>query len=210
MEIRRTANAGVLLNLDGVSILLDGVCREVGAYLATPPALLKELLDSPPDKVLFTHTHADHYCQDFARRYADKTGLKIALPAGERWTDPAGTVQITALPTRHMGRGGLTDAHQSFVIQGSRCVWFLGDASPTELKKLDGFPRPDVLTVPYPYISTPSALRLVENLLPCNIILLHLPRQEHDPEGIWQAMAPGMAALASHLRVLSVGQTVKL
>ena len=38
MEIRRTANAGVLLKLDGVRILLDGLCDRVEGYLPTPPS----------------------------------------------------------------------------------------------------------------------------------------------------------------------------
>ena len=43
MELRRTANAGVLLKLDDVEILLDGVCQEVKPYLATPPAEKEKL-----------------------------------------------------------------------------------------------------------------------------------------------------------------------
>ena len=47
MQIRRTANAGVLLTLDNVSILLDGVCRVYSPYLAPPPAVLEELAALP-------------------------------------------------------------------------------------------------------------------------------------------------------------------
>ena len=49
MEIRRTANAGVLLKLDGVSILMDGVCREVKPYPATPPEERALLSSCYPD-----------------------------------------------------------------------------------------------------------------------------------------------------------------
>ena len=51
MKIRRTANAGVLLKLDGVTILMDGVCREVKPYPATPPEVKEELRASMPDAV---------------------------------------------------------------------------------------------------------------------------------------------------------------
>ena len=45
MELVRTANAGILLKLDGKTILLDGVCREVKPYPATPPKLREQLVD---------------------------------------------------------------------------------------------------------------------------------------------------------------------
>ena len=44
MEIQRTANAGVLLKIDGVSVLLDGLCDGVEGYLPTPPAIAENLL----------------------------------------------------------------------------------------------------------------------------------------------------------------------
>ena len=60
MEIQRTANAGVLLKLDGVSILLDGLADRVEGYLPTPPEIAQQLLENPPDILAFTHYHADH------------------------------------------------------------------------------------------------------------------------------------------------------
>ena len=68
MEIRRTANAGVLLTLDDVKILLDGVSREVKPYPATPPKIKQELLSCPPDVVLFTHDHPDHFDPDYTQK----------------------------------------------------------------------------------------------------------------------------------------------
>ena len=206
MKIQRTANAGVLLTLDDVQILLDGVCREVNHYLATPPAIARELLEQKPNVVAFTHTHADHY----SPAYAQACGKEVVLPDGTEKTVSVGSVRMTALPTRHMGKAGLTDAHQSFVIQGSQSVWFLGDAAPTELKKFTSYPKPDVLMVPYPYISTPAALRQVEAVLPCKVVLLHLPDPELDPEGLWQSIGPGMACLKSDLCIPQLGQTLEL
>ena len=66
MEIRRTANAGVLLTLDDTKILLDGVSREVKPYLATPPAEKEKLLSSWPNAVAFTHYHEDHCDSSYA------------------------------------------------------------------------------------------------------------------------------------------------
>ena len=54
MELVRTANAGILLKLDGKTILLDGVCREVKPYPATPPETRAKLMESYPD-IRFSH-----------------------------------------------------------------------------------------------------------------------------------------------------------
>ena len=60
MLIRRVSNAGVLLELDGVKLLLDGFCKSVGPYMATPNKIREELLLDPPDLLAFTHEHEDH------------------------------------------------------------------------------------------------------------------------------------------------------
>ncbi len=204
MEIQRTANAGVLLKLDGVGILLDGVCQEADCYLATPPEIQQELLENVPDGVLFTHTHPDHY----SPAYAQSCGREVVLPDGTEQNISVGPVQITAIPTRHMGKAeGL---HQSFVLQGSRCIWFLGDAAPTELKKFAPFPKPEVLLVPYPYVSSKHVLAWLEQLLPCEMILLHLPDPAKDEAGLWEMVRPGIESLKSHLHIPQIGQAVEL
>lgn len=216
MEIRRTANAGVLLTLDDVKILLDGVCREVEPYPATPPEIRQELLSSPPDAVLFTHNHEDHfdpaYCQAVKRPVLATAQTTQELSGVELLPNEVtiGKLRVIAVPTRHMGHYGKTTEHQSYIVQGSRTVWFLGDASPTELRKLAAFPKPDVLMIPYPYISTPAAIKMVETYLPCKIVLLHMPLSENDPEGIWESAAEGMEHLKAYLYVPQMGETMKI
>ena len=210
MEIRRTANAGVLLTLDDVKILLDGVCREVKPYPATPPAIMQELLQCPPDVLLFTHNHEDHfdpaYCQRVKRPVLATAQTVPGLPSELT----IGKVKLTAVPTRHMGHYGKTTEHQSYIVEGSQTIWFLGDASPTELRKFVSFPKPDVLMIPYPYIGTPAAIKLVETLLPSKIVLLHMPLPENDTEGIWQSAAEGMEQLEAYLYVPELGETLKI
>ena len=203
MEIRRTANAGVLLTLDDVKILLDGVCREVLSYPATPPVIKQELIACPPDIVLFTHEHEDHFDPDYCQKVS-----KPCLANSQEMT--VGKVRITSIPTRHMGHYGKTTEHQSFVIEGSQTIWFLGDASPTEMRKFADFPKPDVLMIPYPYISTPAALKMVEALFPCKIVLLHMPLPENDPESIWQSVRDGMEHLKAYLYVPELGETLNI
>ena len=205
MEIRRTANAGVLLKLDDVQILLDGVCQAVFSYLATPPELIRELSDPWPDAVAFTHAHEDHYHGGYAADYTAATGREVV-------TDTAcvGGVTLHGVSTRHMGKWGLTTEHRSFAVCGSKTVWFMGDAAPVQLKALSGYPKPDVLMVPYPYVSTPAAIKQLEAYLPCKIVLLHLPLRENDPEGIWQTVAPGLEQLKPYLYVPAMGEIINL
>ncbi len=220
MEIRRTGNAGVLLNLDDVSILLDGVCAQVLSYLPTPPEEREKLSSQWPDIVAFTHIHEDHFDLDYAKAYAEATGRPIVSTAQAEhllpqkvWTQEvytAGKARLKAVKTRHMGHWGQTTEHHSFVLEGSQCVWFLGDASPIQMKLLSEVGKPDVLILPYPYVSTPAALKIVEQFLPCKIVLLHLPAKERDPDGIWQGAESGIRQLRPYLYVPEVGETINL
>ena len=215
MEIRRTANAGVLLTLDDVKILLDGVCREVRPYPATPPDIARELLSDPPHAALFTHNHEDHFDPEYCRKA--NSAVYGTEQAGEEVSDlmtdqtaAIGKVKVTAVSTRHMGHYGKTTQHQSYVLEGSQSVWFLGDASPAELKRLAPFAKPHVLMIPYPYISTPAALKMVEAYLPCKIVLLHMPLQKDDPEGLWEGAKAGMEYLKAYLYMPQMGETLIL
>ena len=215
MEIRRTANAGVLLTLDDVKILLDGVCRAVDPYPATPAEIAEELIACPPDAVFFTHCHEDHFAPDYCREICkpiygtQQVDDELSDGVNTEKTATVGKVRVHAVPTRHMGHYGKTTQHQSYVVEGSQCVWFLGDASPMELNKLASFPKPDVLIIPYPYISTEAALKTVEAYLPCKIVLLHLPLDKNDSQGIWQSAKSGMEHLKAHLYVPEMGETLK-
>lgn len=192
MELRRTANAGVLLTLDGVSILMDGVCREVKPYPATPPEERARLEKSWPDVLAFTHTHKDHYDPGFAAAYQRQTNGVILGPGDIRGATrnrvEAGDVSVTVLPSRHIGAVGKTTPHVSFIVEGSKCVWFLGDSSPLQWKGRDDLPRPDVLIVPYAYANTPSSWAVTKHLQPEKIVLLHMPKREEDTVGLWNAV----------------------
>lgn len=193
MEIRRTANAGVLLKLDGVAILLDGVCREVKPYPATPPEERQLLTGSWPDVVAFTHGHKDHFDPVYAAEYQKQTNGVLLGPEGlagiQASLSPVcvGGVTVTPIPSRHIGIAGKTTPHVSFVIEGSSCVWFLGDASPSQWQG-KALPKPDVLIVPYAYATTESAWKGTKALQARMVILLHLPERELDVAGLWNAV----------------------
>jgi L-ascorbate metabolism protein UlaG (beta-lactamase superfamily) len=215
MKIRRTANAGVLLELDGVSILMDGVCREVKPYPATPPEERDALQRSFPDVIAFTHAHKDHYDPAFAALYQKQTSGVILGPAtlpGCKATMEDTVVKgvyILPVSSRHIGLAGKDVEHASFIVQGSRCVWFLGDAAPMQWRGKD-LPKPDVLIVPYAYANTPSGWSLTRSLGADHVVLLHMPKREEDTIGLWDAVNAVLKCEEKQPAILSMSETIEI
>jgi L-ascorbate metabolism protein UlaG (beta-lactamase superfamily) len=184
MKIKRTANAGVLIEMNGFRILLDGVCEETEHYLGTPDDLKRELLEELPDAVGFTHLHSDHFLESYANAYKNKS-LRPVL-GSECSHLKVGNVSLRAIPTRHLGKSNTE--HFSFIIEGERRIFFMGDASPSELKRLLAFGTPDILIVPFAYCNTESAWRNTLSSGAEEIILLHMPRVDADPYMLWNSV----------------------
>lgn len=188
MEIQRTANAGVLLKMDGVSILLDGLAGRVEGYLPTPPELVRELLESPPDVLVFTHYHADHCSEALLLPYRNQNLRPIYGPESLfTGAYSVGKVTVTPVASRHLGRVEPDLQHVSYIIQGSQCVWFVGDAAPMQWRNRQDLPRPDVLLAPYAYANTKPAWELTCSLAN-KVVLLHLPDRGEDPYGLWNSV----------------------
>lgn len=220
-KFTRTANAGGLLELDGVSILLDGICGGAGPYLPTPPDMLDRLIQRTVDLAAFTHAHPDHL---------DPSGMMECLYAwggvpvlgtwdaanalspwpvtvGERVT--AGPVTVIPILSRHIGVAYQKMEHNSLLVEGSRRCLFLGDAAPTQWEGWNG--RTEVLFAPFACVTTETGWHIVENLAPRRLILLHMPARDNDPEELWSAVE----TMLSHRRTIPVtipemGETVTI
>lgn len=217
MRIKRTANAGVLLTLDGVTVLLDGVSREIAGYLPTPPSIRKELEETLPDLVAVTHQHEDHFDIDFARSYHTQTLRPILGPeslpveGAHNGAVTLGAVTVTPVSSRHIGKASTTTEHLSFILKGSACVWFLGDASPAQWRGRTQLPRPDVLMVPYAYATTDAAWKMTCDLGAKQIVLLHLPDPGNDPYGLWDAVRAVTGQTPENLPLIpAMGETVEI
>jgi len=188
MEIQRTANAGVLLTMDGVSILLDGLADRVEGYHPTPAHIAARLLENPPDILAFTHYHKDHCSEALLLPYRKQNLRPIYGPESlYSGNIKLGEVTITPVESRHLGRAEPGLQHVSFIIQGSKCVWFVGDAAPLQWKNRSDLPKPDVLIAPYAYGNTESAWKLTCSLTR-QVVLLHLPDREKDAYSLWKAV----------------------
>ena len=208
MELQRTANAGVLLKLDGVSILLDGLCDRVDGYQPTPSSIAEQLLAELPDVLAFTHNHPDHCSEALLLPYRKQNLRPILGPESLHMeTVRVGEVAITPVETRHLGKAEPGLRHVSFVIQGSKCIWFTGDAAPVQWKNMTHLPRPDVLIAPYAYANTPMAWEFSRSVAN-NVVILHLPEREKDPYGLWNAVQ--MVTAGQYVLIPEMGETVSL
>lgn len=205
MELLRTANAGVLIKMDGNSILIDGVCPAYPPYLGTPERLREALLQAPPDALAFTHRHPDHHDMEFADAFQKNT-LRPILWAEDPRGATIGNLKITPVPTRHVGKADIP--HVSYVVQGSKCLWITGDASPLVWRGLD-LPKPDVLIVTHAYAATPAAWKRTKEYGAAHIIVLHMPDPAADSYGIWPAVQ-GMTAGEKNVHILSLEEKIIL
>ena len=209
MRIARTANAGVLLELDGTRILLDGVCREVFPYPATPDSIKTELFANYPDLVAVTHCHEDHCDPAFEAAFQAATGRQVIDPSCAGRTVQCGNIRITAVPSRHIGKADCD--HVSFILEGSRRIWFLGDAAPSQWKNRNDLPKPDVLICPFAYATTEVAWRMTQSIAPQTVILLHLPEREKDSYGLWNAVEQTVGTTpVPQLRIPQIGECIVL
>lgn len=204
--VRRTANAGVLIDMNEMSILLDGVCEPLFPYLGTPPAIRESLEREMPDVLAFTHEHPDHYDPSYVKIYKEKTLRRVYGPESLTFYELGNGVGMHLITTRHIGKYDIL--HVSYVIEGSRTVWFMGDASPLSLKKMTDFKTPDLLIIPFTYAITPFAWRMTKETGAGKILLLHMPREEDDREGLWDAVRSTVGEDGS-LFTLDIGEKIR-
>lgn len=210
MELQRTANAGVLLTMDGVSILLDGLADRVENYLPTPAEMVEKLMENPPDVLVFTHYHKDHCSDALLLTYRKQNlrpilGPELLLKGAVRMGD----VTITPIASRHLGRVEPDLQHVSYIIEGSQCVWFMGDAAPMQWKDRSDLPRPDLLIGPYAYANTKSAWELTKRLTD-QVMLLHLPSRQEDPYGLWNSVEQTVANREIPLWIPQIGEKITI
>lgn len=217
MRIQRTANAGVLLTLDGITILLDGVCGQVQPYLPTPEKIRSFLLEKTPDVVAFTHAHEDHFSREYVQCYEIKTLRPVlgpeSLPVDHVYKGMVRTGGVTIRPvqSRHIGKAGMTTDHRSYVIAGKKCVWFMGDASPLAFQDSALEPKPQVLMAPYAYVTTSVGWQVVEALHPETLVILHMPLREEDPAGLWDLVDQNIAGRTwPQILIPEMGQVLEI
>ena len=208
MELQRTANAGVLLKMDGVSILLDGLADRVEGYLPTPAEMADRLLENPPDILVYTHNHPDHCSEALLLPYRKQNLRPIYGPESlYSGAIQVGEVTVTPVASRHIGKTEPGLLHTSYILQGSKCVWFMGDAAPLQWKNRTDLPKPDVLIAPYAYGNT-KAVWDMSYALTKNIVLLHLPEKDKDIYRLWEGVEATTRDTTANLWIPQIGETI--
>ncbi|HZZ84208.1 MAG TPA: MBL fold metallo-hydrolase [Anaeromyxobacteraceae bacterium] len=143
-------HAGFLLQLDGVSLLIDPVLTDRPRFLDRNAPAGVRIEDLPPvDAVLITHSHYDHLALETLERVRAPvvTGLGMRPLLEERglaalelgWWQSAVVgrspgVKVTFVPAQHWSRRGLSDTNRrlwgGFVVEGRRqAVYHSGDTA---------------------------------------------------------------------------------
>ena len=208
MELQRTANAGVLLKMDGVSILLDGLADRVEGYLPTPAKIADKLMENPPDILVYTHNHPDHCSEALLLTYRKQNLRPIYGPESlYSGNIQVGEVTVTPVESRHLGRTEPGLLHASYILQGSKCIWFMGDAAPLQWKNRTDLPKPDVLIAPYAYGNTRAVWDMSCSLAE-NIVLLHLPEKDKDIYRLWESVETTTRGTTANLWIPQIGETI--
>ena len=196
-KVTLTANAGVIVNLDGTSILIDALHNTFAAEFSS---LSEErsnqvltLCDlTPPTAILISHAHPDHYSasliDEATLRYPDAC---VIFPerdfSGKTSMWKLGNITVTSVPLLHRRAPEYPPADNfSFIIRhDNKTLFFPGDAEPTsdEMKVLVSTFHPDVAFLPFIWATLPSCRNVLAALNPKNAVLLHLPFPELDTFG---------------------------
>ena len=213
MHISRVSNAGVLLTIDGMKILLDGFCHREGPYMATPAHIRESLLANPPDRLAFTHDHPDHFDREVVEQSRNQTLRPVIGPENLPFATTchgvaAGGVSVMPVKSRHIGKEYFHVPHVSYDIEGSRSVWFLGDAVPSQWHNVSR--KADVIIAPFAYALSDSAWRMTCQLADA-VVLVHMPLRENDPAGLWpQVEAVTGKNCPVKLYIPEIGETLEI
>ncbi len=181
--------------------------------MATPADIRDWLLSSPPDALVFTHRHEDHYDPDFTADYLRSTNGVIIGPKDITGCKPIsnatriGNVSIIPVVSRHIGKSDGCE-HFSYIIQGSKTIFFLGDASPLQWHPEEILQNPDVVIVPFAYASSASAWKLTKSMGADTIVVIHMPDKTNDPMKLWPAVEGTIADdSVLDIRIPDIGET---
>lgn len=144
------ANAAILLQYDGVKVLIDGLYRDnSGCFSQLPDALLEEMRNGTGemadiDYLLFTHSHSDHFYASYAAQYLQKNRVKgYSLPCSPETFHGCRAISFDAegraalgqdifcscLEIRHLDPRFYGITNRCYLLGlGEKRILFLGDA----------------------------------------------------------------------------------
>lgn len=212
-KITYIANAGVMIDLQGKKILIDGLCNpKLPIYKNTPDDIKKRIIQGRSpfnniDVILFTHHHTDHFdpisTAEFIKynpntpvvstkevisrikNIEESTLLELDPALGSTEKISVQGIKISAIPMLHEGKEYINVKNLAYQIEveGTR-ILHVGDAKSVK-ENFDCLDNEiDILIAPFPFVGLPSARQVIEKYInPKKIAAVHLPYQELDSFG---------------------------
>jgi L-ascorbate metabolism protein UlaG (beta-lactamase superfamily) len=205
LALRYVANAGVLVTLGDVRVLIDAPIREGIPPYATSDAAERDRLERarPPydrvDAILITHWHEDHFNAEAVAAHLSLNGRATLISSPEVVARvraaaphlPAARLQgvlpapgastllrVGGLPVRV-----LRIRHVGFLIGEREAVLHTGDADPAadNFALLRALPPVDLALVPFWFMQSASNRQFVrDSIAPRRVVALHLPPDDAD------------------------------
>lgn len=203
-----TANAGCILYLGRFCILLDALHSEQTDVFSSlnenQVQQVFSLLDKrPPQLILITHQHPDHYSPQLVeqalRRYPDAI---LICPSREGKMGSKG-LELGWFPLPHRGENS---ANFGFLLSldGKR-IFTAGDGDPGAAETLHrcAVLQPDLALLNFPWLTLRSGRKALEALNCRQLVLFHLPFHSQDTPGYLAATKRLADPLGSQVRILS-------
>lgn len=215
------SNAGVLLDLGGGVLMIDGLYDARGLPFSDVPD--EALSAARPDYLAFTHTHHDHLSREKLWAYLATRPVRglllpprVPLPPGSPpavvMKGASGAVTLPEFTLRWARTPHLEDAkpeHHSFLVTaGETALLVAGDArpSPALAALVRDIPLTAALLTPL-FLQTEEGRRQVlDQLRPKTVFLYHLPRPEDDRWGLGRMAQRQAQRWADTLPVLPLDQ----
>lgn len=201
-----TANAGMILETDGLCIAVDAFHNQRALPFSTlPKDLLPALAESGVlsrlDALFFSHTHSDHYGKSAVEQvlpYAPKASFLAPESLFPRQILLQGPAVHIALPDGKLDAVRLVHdgpEYREVPLYGllltlrNQRILFPGDSTDhAGVRQMTQGQPVDVAVLNFPWITLPGNRRFVEQeLAPRHLILTHLPYPDDDTEGFISA-----------------------
>lgn len=203
--VRLTANAGVLLCINGKKILVDALHnRYTEVFSSVPDDLLFQIAHGEGefreiDLLVFTHDHPDHYSrewtQEFLRNHPDThmvspisdfSGSNVTIL--EKPEEPLEIKGIGLACVRLIHEGeqfrDVANYGYKFHMDGFT-VTVLGDSGPENIPQV--FADADLALYNFPFFTILRGKKMIGELRPKRMIAYHLPYEEKDANGYIRA-----------------------
>lgn len=210
VRITLWANAGVLIEGGGRSLLVDGLYRAEHSLFPAVPRSIRAAWRAgqrPVDLLAFTHLHSDHFhlqevnaflsCNEVTEGLLPAGGGALRIPTAVMagpigqmglWA-PLPEIEVRWCNTGHMGPQTAGEANHVLLVRVSeRAILVTGDADPAQKEGFQqlvaGTPVDAALVNPLFFQSREGRALLREVIRPSQVLLYHIPDRDSDPWGL--------------------------